>query len=513
MPGKCIVVGKGARTLLMRLVDHRVGGFQDRLHVIVCYVLNSFSMLLWKADHIALSRLQPTRHEAGHRFGALLFSTSMKGLYRYPEDYALRSAAELDLALSAVPAYRDWRAADPGPQTPLDERYAALPLLDKAHLRTHGLEGFIAPGHELAESLARGAIDTVSTSGTTDEQVVLTWNQAWWNASEALSWTLNRRAAEAGVGDHAEALLTSPLSTGAPSPDGTPLPMHRRRLGRFLYLNEHLDSSAWSDAHIRRMVHELDAFRPVVLEGSPTLLARFARRSVELGLRCWQPRLIVTSYEFPSRALLRQVRCSFGAPIISSYGCTEAGCVLTQCEAGCFHQNSAFVRVEFQPLAARFAKPGVGRIALTSFGNLWRVLLRFDVGDLIRLRPPETPCACGRTGGIVADVVEGRVQDVTFGNRGQLVTVDELDRRASGVEDVLEHQVTQDATGKLTACVVCSRDRTIAELAAALGDLYGGRVGVSRVASIPAEVSGKHRLARCAANSSGTMFEGPMRAP
>ena len=175
----------------------------------------------------------------------------MKGLYRYPEDYALRSASELDLALSAVPAYRDWRAADPGPQAPLDERYAALPLLNKAHLRAHGLEAFLAPGHALAEGLARGAIDTVSTSGTTDEQVVLTWNQAWWNASEAASWTLNRHAAQAGLADHAEALLTSPLSTGVPSPDGKPLAMHRRRLGRFLYLNEHLDSAAWPDTHIR----------------------------------------------------------------------------------------------------------------------------------------------------------------------------------------------------------------------------------------------------------------------
>ena len=437
----------------------------------------------------------------------------MKGLYRYPEDYALRSASELDLALSAVPAYRDWRAADPGPQAPLDERYAALPLLNKAHLRAHGLEAFLAPGHALAEGLARGAIDTVSTSGTTDEQVVLTWNQAWWNASEAASWTLNRHAAQAGLADHAEALLTSPLSTGVPSPDGKPLAMDRRRLGRFLYLNEHLDSAAWTDAHIRRMVRELDAFRPVVLEGSPTLLARFARRSVELGLRCWQPRLIVTSYEFPSRVLLRQVRRAFDAPIMSSYGCTEAGCVLTQCEAGCFHQNAAFARVEFQPLAARFGKPGVGRIALTSFGNPWRVLLRFDVGDLIRLRPPETPCACGRTDGIVADAVEGRVQDVTFDARGQMVTVEELDRRASGVDDVLEYQVTQYATDQWTACAVCSRDGTIAELAAALGDLYGGRVAVARVVAIPAEVSGKHRLARCAAHFSVTQFEGPMRAP
>ena len=437
----------------------------------------------------------------------------MKGLYRYPEDYAPRSAAELDLALSAVPAYRDWRAADPGPQTPLDERFAALPLLDKAHLRTHGLGAFLAPGHELAEGLARGVIDTVNTSGTTDEQVVLTWNQAWWNASEAASWTLNRHAAEAGLGDHAEALLTSPLSTGVPSRDGRPLAMDRRRQGRFLYLNEHLDSAAWTDAHIRRMVRELDVFRPVALEANPTLLARFARRSVELGLRCRQPRLIVMSFEFPSRAHLRQIRRAFDAPILSSHGCTEAGCVLTQCEAGCFHQNTAFVRIEFQPLAARFAKPGVGRIALTSFGNPWRVLLRFDVGDLIRLRPPETPCACGRTDGVVADAVEGRVQDATFDGRGQLVTVDELDRRAAGVDGVLEYQVIQNATDQWTACAVCSRDGATVELAAALGDLYGGRVAVARVAAIPAEVSGKHRLARCAVHVPGTLFEGPMRAP
>lgn len=70
-----------------------------------------------------------------------------------------------------------------------------------------------------------------------------------------------------------------------------------------------------------------------------------------------------------------------------------------------------------------------------------------------------------------------------------------------------------DAPNSWTACAACSRDGALAELADVLGDLYGGRVAVARVAAIPAEVSGKHRLARCAANASATQFEGPMRAP
>ena len=264
------------------------------------------------------------------------------------------------------------------------------------------------------------------------------------------------------------------------------------------------------------MCDELGDFQPAVLEANPTLLARLARRIARLGLRCWQPRLIVLTYEWPSRLQRRDIAAAFRAPQMSSHGTTEAGCIFTECEAGCFHQNAACVRVEFQPLAACWRRPGVGRLAVTTFGNPWRVLLRFDVGDLARLRPPDRPCACGRTGsGLVADALEGRVKDMTFTAGGEPVTVDRLDAEISAVPGVIEYQVAQVAARVWRARVVVADETARRGVRAALQALYCGRdVRVARVPALAAERSGKHRLAGCVKPvETGRYFEGVAHAP
>jgi phenylacetate-coenzyme A ligase PaaK-like adenylate-forming protein len=435
--------------------------------------------------------------------------------YRYPDGYQARSAAELDLGLLRVPAYAAWHACDPGAAATLDARYAALPLLTKADIRRWDLAGFTAPGYDADDGLARHAVDLVHTSGSTDERVRLLWHQAWWDASEHASWQLNRHAIEANLDAHPEAILTSPRSTGVATRDGRPLPMAVRRLARFLYLNEHRDARCWDDDHIRRMCDELGSFRPVVLEANPTLLARFARRMGELGLRCWQPRLIVLTYEWPSRLQRRAIRQAFAVPQMSSHGSTEAGCIFTECEAGCFHQNTAFVRVELQPVAAPWHQPGLGRLAVTTFGNPWRVLLRFDVGDLARLRPPDQPCHCGRTEGVVADALEGRIKDLTFDAAGAPVTVDRLDAALSMVPGLREYQVVQTAPAVWRARVVVDDEAARRAARAALLDLYRGRdLRVTRVPVVAPERSGKHRLAYCRMPfDANRLFAGPSRAP
>ena len=90
---------------------------------------------------------------------------------------------------------------------------AALPALTKADLRVHGPRGFVPRGRDLAAGLAAGEIEIVKTSGSTGDRVENAWYQPWWDASEAASWRLNSHTRAAGVGEHSEAILTSPWCT------------------------------------------------------------------------------------------------------------------------------------------------------------------------------------------------------------------------------------------------------------------------------------------------------------
>ena len=151
------------------------------------------------------------------------------------------------------------------------------------------------------------------------------------------------------TGHHREAILVNPKNVGIKS-DEVDLSMQERRLDRFLYLNEKTDPLNWSNAIKNRMMRELNAFQPEVLEANPSYLARLCRYITATGQAVFQPGAIVLTYEYPTNFHCRQILQAFkNVPLVSSYGTTETGCVFMQCEAGKLHQNSEFCRVDFQP--------------------------------------------------------------------------------------------------------------------------------------------------------------------
>ena len=216
-------------------------------------------------------------------------------------------------------------------------------------------------------------------------------------------------------------------------------------------------------------------FSACILEANPSLLAKLCRYIAASGQTVYQPGLIVLTYENPTNFHYRQIRKVFTSPTASSYGTTETGYVFMQCEAGKFHQNTQFCRVDFQPLKKEHGGPSLGRILVTPFHNEWYHLLRFDVGDLVRL--DETgKCACGRHLGMILSATEGRFVNATLTCAGRLVTSRELDNNLSALEEIDEYKLEQTAPGtyELHLASRAPDKRGLSESAASiLKELYG----------------------------------------
>ncbi len=418
---------------------------------------------------------------------------------RYDSGYAERCARALDEALGSTKAYESWRAFDMGRACDAFSRLAALPALTKADLRFHGPRGFVPGGRDLDAGLAAREIELAETSGSTGDRVVNAWYQPWWDASEAASWRLNSHARAAAVGEHPEAILTSPWCTGFPCEDEY-LAMHQRTLGRFLYLSERSDPSTWSGELMDRMVAELDAFKPVILEANPSFLATLSRHIVKRALRVHSPAVIILTYENPSILHHRQIRRAFDAPVASSYGSTETAYVFMECEAGSLHQVTESCHVDFVPFAPEHGGPEIGRILVTTFDNPWRSLVRFDVGDVVRLRGPG-PCPCGRDEGLALASIEGRSIGITLTPEGNAVTQSAVDRALGEVEGLVEYQVLQTDRGTFLLRFVAEEAASIAAAGSArraLLELYGrGAVIITEpVEAILPDPPGKYKLAR-----------------
>jgi phenylacetate-coenzyme A ligase PaaK-like adenylate-forming protein len=404
----------------------------------------------------------------------------------------------LDTALNRTPLYDEWRSLDPGEDLPVDERYAALPELNKQDIRRHFPYGVVPRGLDLDAALARGELSYVQTSGTADESLTNLWNQEWWNASERASWSLNAHSAAVLTGSHSEAILASALSVG-PRSDGAQIPRRERMLQRFLFLNEYGSTEQWPEGHEERMRLELKEYSPVALEANPSLLAQFARWAWREGKSIFQPNLITLTYEFPSAVQLRAIRKIFSCPIVSSYGSTEAGYVFMECEKGRLHQNYDFCRVDLVPVRGSETQ-GTGRILVTTFGNRWFPLLRFNIGDLARISPD--PCPCGRAFGLTLSSIEGRLISafLAFGNR--IVTHGRMDRALAAVDGIDDYRLDQDPSKQVRLRLIVSEERAVNSVISEAGDamrrLLGNEVevAVERVELLLPESSGKFLLAK-----------------
>jgi phenylacetate-coenzyme A ligase PaaK-like adenylate-forming protein len=325
------------------------------------------------------------------------------------------------------------------------------------------------------------------------------WNQAWWNASEKNSWKLNTYASKFATGNHPEAILANARNVGIIS-DEVDLPFEKRRLSRFLYLNEKTDPSRWTPALMDRMVRELEIFRPAVLEANPSLLAKLCRYITMEKKKASQPGIITFTYEYPSKLHYQQIRRVFSSPLASSYGSTETGYVFMQCEAGKFHQNIEFCRVDFQPLKRRHGGPDIGRLLVTTFDNPWYYMFRFDVGDFARL-DQEQKCACGRDSAFIVDAIEGRWTNVTLTCDGRLVTLRRIDDALSNLDNIDEYRLEQPAEGVYTLYLVSRRrdkENLSREAGKILLDIYGEKADISVIYCdfLAPEDSGKYCLAK-----------------
>lgn len=413
--------------------------------------------------------------------------------------YEAWSRQTLEQALSGVPGYASWRSLDPGPNAPLDARYAALPTLTKQAIRDQFPHGFIPANRDFNQGMASGEIELAQTSGSTGDRVTLVFHAPWWEASEQAAWQLNDHARRLATGSHPEAVLASPLCVG-PGHVPHPLSMKARILGRHLYLNQNINPATWTDGDIRRMAGELDSYQPVALEADPAYLAFFVRRARSLDLNLYQPRLIFLTYSYPSRIYRRIIGSAFSAPVSSSYGSTETGHVFLECEDGRLHQNTSHCRVDFQPWAARWNRPGHGRMLVTVFHNPWFAVLRFDIGDVACL-DTRGPCPCGRHAGLTLSGIAGRTKDVVFSPEGQPLTVDAIDEALAHVEGLagwqLDHlepkkyhlRVLLDTPQSGTALTACGE-----HLTALLGN--NATLHVEHSAALDHEPSGKFRFSR-----------------
>ena len=393
--------------------------------------------------------------------------------------------------VAEVPLYRD-RPQPPADPTDVVRWLARVPPVGKRELRRGFPKALVREHQDLHAAMRMEQVTLLATSGTTSDRLQVIWEWSWWDPQEREAMRLNARIARAmDRSDYREAVLTTPACGAGTCHFGSQTPAERSIDG-ILFFNESADPTHWTDGECERMLREWCEFAPRGVEADPAYLAIIARAALARGLRVPSPEFITLTYETTTRAMRRDIGRAFDAPVFQLYGATEAGVLFMECEHGRLHPNERHSHVDLVPV------PGSGRLArvlATTLGRAWMPLLRYDIGDVVRVAESRD-CPCGMlSDGPLIERIEGRQSDCTSVG-DETVTplmLDDAIHAALGPDATLEQwQLAGDSV-----LVVDPRSETSAATAAeAVSAALARPIRGERVAAIAPEASGKYRLVK-----------------
>jgi phenylacetate-CoA ligase len=222
------------------------------------------------------------------------------------------------------------------------------------------------------------------------------------------------------------------------------------------------------------------------------MLSTIAKFSEELGIAIGGPKAVFTSSETLLESQRVLIEKAFKCKILDWYGNSELGASIGQCERGAYHVNSEYGIVELnQDVPGR--EKDTGEMICTSFINHGTPLLRYRIGDLMKLS--STKCACGR-GLPVVDSIIGRMDDIIVTPNG--VHVGRMDHIFKDALNIGEAQVIQESMEELRVLIVPRRGFNANDLRV-LEKEFGLRLGTEMsikfetVDMIPRESNGKFR--------------------
>jgi phenylacetate-CoA ligase len=405
---------------------------------------------------------------------------------RHAREHWARLREEAARMIDEVPLYAG-RAAPPASDDPdaLAGWLASLPTIGKRDLRRGFPKSLMRRSCDLKEAMQKGLVEIIATSGTTENRLQVLWEWSWWDPQEREAMRLNARVAAAMGDGFREAVLTTPVCGGSTCHIGT-LSREERTIDGMLFLNQVADPTHWNDGELERMLAEWNDLRPDGVESDPQYLAALCRVAVARGVAMHAPTFVTLTYEQTTRAALRAIRAALPSTTpLQLYGATEAGVLFMECTAGRLHHNARHSHVELAD-----AGNGLFRIIVTTLGREWMPLLRYDIGDLVRVADG---CDCGLPSeGYVLERIEGRANDAITTARG-LFTPGMLDDTVDGAEPTVAQWQLQ-ASGDGFLLHVVGSDGAAA--AAALTETLGTPVEPRATTTILPEPSGKYRIVR-----------------
>ncbi len=250
----------------------------------------------------------------------------------------------------------------------------------------------------------------------------------------------------------------------------------------------------------------LCSFQPEYIVGYPSTIYELAKSAEAEGLKFpGRIRTVFTTSETIQEHHRKQIQRVFGCRVVDQYASSEGAPFILECEAGRMHMHP--LTGVFEVVDDQLRPSREGELLVTSFTTLGTPLIRYRIGDRIRLADPDYQCDCGSSFPLI-DHIEGRTVDFIWSEDGAKINQTTIANAARGIQGIRSFQISQFVKSKIEVSVVtsagfdCEQEEAFRE---ALIQRLGERMEISfhYVDHIPRESSGKFRLIRNLSENTG----------
>jgi phenylacetate-CoA ligase len=363
--------------------------------------------------------------------------------------------------------------------------YLEIPALTKKDIVSHGHEAFFDDYRAIERGLQENRFEYESTSGTTAGPMTVIMEQGWWNAQTVRAYRAHPLLAPYADRAHRKCVL-APVGCSSNLCPYEDHPFPHRYFDGVVYLNLTSDPFVFPEAEWDRILAELQAVKPEIIEGEPIYLSLLARAALRRGIKVPSVRVVILTYGKASLQHSRRIAEAFPAAQVDLYGSTEAGYIFV---GEAFRDDSRVIDENvFVELVPFRGSSDVFQLYVTTRDREAMPLLRYHAGDVVR-RLPTGFRVLGREGGL------------HFRADGSVVSPTEVDAALPGTFACWHYSLVQTGPQRWDFHYVADESAPNgleAALAAMLGD--GARVSAFRRRLIAPASSGKFALLKPLAN-------------
>ena len=315
-----------------------------------------------------------------------------------------------------------------------------IPILTKQDIKknSHSFLSKIFPKRQL---------HTIFTSGTTGSPLTVFYNRDARRKNYAF-FNRTRKWKGTKLGDKRVTLYGRSLIP--PNQKGPPFWRYDVTENNYLFSSYHL-----TPVNLPHYYKEIKKIQPVEIRGYPSSLHTLALYMRENKLSGIRPKAIFTTAETLFDSVRKTIESAFCCEVTDTYGCTEMGFYITQCEYGTYHTHPEYGIVEALGSNGTPVTEQPGELVCTSFINYAMPLIRYKVGDTITLE--NRRCPCGRKFPVVSQIL-GRTDDLIITPEGR--SIGRLDPIFKGGLGIHEAQIIQTGTDEIVFKIVKSKSYT-----------------------------------------------------